>query len=491
MLISRRIHGGVDDRTLTGHTDRPGMPLVWLRMQRSRDDVLLAAELVALSHVGPLEPDNMPSTPPGSASSSPEPIYTPEARRDAVSHRSSHRHSSDRLSKRIASMLLYDERETNDLRRMLLSVTEQLKQESQRADDNERRAREAIQRFRAINDARALAQQDAARANEELRLYKLQLDYAQKEIHRAQEILESIEAQRHDAEASAAKARNVARKLREDSLVDLAREEGRRLGMQEGLARGRRLGIDQARSTPDRRDSRPVPHNPSQPDEQEDDIRSFTRTRTPAVEEQHLDPIGETMLNFPPSPPAVGSSNPEVLSHPEPVPPPPSDFQPRVVRNTPSPSHHPENIIPPDGFIPRAENDSTIRLPPPHEMERTLSPTSPTLVRQASMESGPLMVRNPGSRRDIVPLEPESPGSTTISQFELVSEPSGSVPRQSRRKRRSLSVIPEVVSSDNTPVGNSRSISRDSGHRTASSTSLPRGLVSLHVSPLCPPHNPS
>ncbi|KAI9428548.1 hypothetical protein H4582DRAFT_1830575, partial [Lactarius indigo] len=135
-------------------------------------------------------------------------------------------------------MLLYDERETNDLRRMLLSVTEQLKQESQRADENERRAREAIQRFKAINEARLSAQQDAARAKEELRLYKIQLEYAQQEIFKAQDILDSLESQRHDAEASAAKARNVARKLKEETLVDLAREEGRRIGLQEGISRG-------------------------------------------------------------------------------------------------------------------------------------------------------------------------------------------------------------------------------------------------------------
>jgi len=371
-------------------------------------------------------------------------------------------------------MLLLDERETNDLRRMLLSVTEQLKQESQRADDNERRAREAIQRYRAINDARAAAQEDAARANEELRLYKLQLDYAQKEIFKAQEILDSLEVQRRDAETSAANARNVARKLREDSLVDLAREEGRRLGLQEGFSRGRRLASEQARSTTDRRDSRSVPNDPPQADEREDDVRSFTRTRTPAVVEQSLDPIGETMLNFPPSPPAVTSPN-------RAVPPPQGDIRPIVVHNTLSPPHHPETIIPPDGFIPRAENDSTIRLPPPHEMARAVSPTSPTLVRQASMESQPLMIRNPDTRHEIVPLEPESPGSTTISQFELVSEPNGSVSRQSRRKRRSLSVIPEVVSAENTPSGNPRSISGDSGSRPASSPSVSHGTVSLHL----------
>jgi hypothetical protein len=433
----------------------------------------------------------MPSTPSRSISSSPEPIYTPAARRDSGSHRHSHRHSSDRLSKtRISSILLYDERESNELRRMLLSVTEQLKQESQRADDNERRAREAIQRFRAINDARTAAQQDAARANEELRMYKLQLEYAQKEIYKAQEILESLENQRHDAEASAAKARNVARKLREDSIVDLAREEGRRLGLQEGLARSRRLGSEQARSTLDQRDSRPVPQgNPSHVDDREDDLRSFTHTRTPAVAEPPLEPIGETMLNFPPSPRTASVPHPEVLPHSEPAPTPPPNIQPTVARDTPSPSRRPRSVIPQDGFIPHVGNDSTIRLPPPFEMAPPVVSHSSSFDRTPTSmgTESPLMVRDPGVRHDIVTLEPESPGSTTISQFELVSEPNGSVSRQSRRKRRSLSVIPEAVSGENTPAGEVRSIPTDRG----SPASVSHGPVSPHVFLLCSADNPS
>lgn len=405
---------------------------------------------------------------------------------------------------KIASILRYDEQQSKDLRRMLLTVTEQLKQESQRADDNERRAREAIQRFRAINEARVAAQQDAARANEELRMYKLQLDYAQKEIFRAQEILESLETQRHDAESSAAKARNVARKLREEGLVDLAREEGHRLGLQEGLSRARRVGFDQTRSTPDRRDSRPVQSNPSHVDDRDDDVRSPTPTQTHFIAEPHLEPIGETMLNFPPSPPAASAPNPEVLSHPEPAPTSPRDLPPIVVSDAQSPSRRPRSIIPQDGFIPIAENDSTIRLPPPYGMAQHVASSSPTLVRQQSsspalvrqqsssqtlvrqptssptldrqpsMESEPLMVRDPGVRHEIVP---ESPGSTTISQFELVSDPSGSV---SRRKRRSLSVIPESVSGDNTPAVELRSIPSDRGSRPTSA-SVSHGPVSLDV----------
>ncbi|KAI9466976.1 hypothetical protein BJY52DRAFT_1235665 [Lactarius psammicola] len=377
------------------------------------------------------------------------------------------RHSSDRLSSnksRIMSMLLYDERDTNDLRRMLLSVTEQLKQESQRADENERRAREAIQRFKAINEARLAAQQDAARANEELNLYKIQLEYAQQEIFKAQDILDSLETQRHDAEASAAKARNVARKLKEETLVDLAREEGRRIGLQEGITRGRRLGMENARSPLDRRESRVIPSAPSLDNitvVQEEDVRS-TMTGTPPGPSP-LDPIGETMLNFPPSP-SHTAPNPEIDTKPGPV--------PVVVRNTPSPSHHPENIIPPDGFIPLADNATTIRLPPPHEMVPPVAPSPP--ISLAGTE--PLMVPNPGVRPDFVPFEPESPGSTTISQFELVSEPSGSIPRPSRKNRPSLSVIAESVSSNNTPADRARSISLDpTSPRPPSSASVPHG----------------
>jgi hypothetical protein len=368
------------------------------------------------------------------------------------------------------SMLLYDESQTNDLRRMLLSVTEQLKQESQRADENERRAREAIQRFKAINEARLSAQQDAARAKEELSLYKLQLEYAQQEIYKAQDILDSLEAQRHDAEASAAKARNVARKLKEETLVDLAREEGRRIGLQEGIARGRRLGSDNARSPLDRRESRLVPSAPSLENlnvVQEEDARSAVTDTPPGP--LPLDPIGESMLTFPPSP-SQTAPNLEVATNP--------GLVPVVVRNTPSPTHHPESIIPQDGFIPHADNGSTIRLPPPHEMAPPIAPSSPA----GSTE--PLMVPNPAVRHDFVPVEPESPGSTTISQFELVSEPSGSITRPSRRNKPSLSVIDESVSGHNTPADRARSISVDPASRSPSAASVPYGQVTLPCLPL-------
>ncbi|KAF9647291.1 hypothetical protein BDM02DRAFT_3084261, partial [Thelephora ganbajun] len=116
---------------------------------------------------------------------------------------------------------------------LLMLTSERLDKEIRRANDAERRALEAIALARSANEAKLIAQRDAMRANEELRLYKLQYENAQKEIFKAQELIDQIEAERQDAEAAAARARSTARRLKEQNLVITAREEGRLLGYQE------------------------------------------------------------------------------------------------------------------------------------------------------------------------------------------------------------------------------------------------------------------
>ena len=117
----------------------------------------------------------------------------------------------------------------------------------------------------------------------------------------------------------------------------------------------------------------------------------------------------------------------------------------------PSPIHPPVEI-PPDGYIPYADREEDIYLPPPHELSRPITPASPTpppavaihpvqppqpststapppgpYVRSrdyASTSSIPLegvpVVRSNASR----PMSPQSKASTTISQFDLVGAPS-------------------------------------------------------------------
>ena len=162
-----------------------------------------------------------------------DPVFSKhdEFHRFRKGHRSHGRDSSTSSSKKLSSLLLF--------------TSERLEKESRRADDAERKVLEAIAMARSANEAKLIAQRDATRANEELRLYKLQYDNAQREIFKAQELIDQIEAERQEAEAAAARARSTARKLKEQNVIIMAREEGRLLGYQEGLATGRRMAYEE------------------------------------------------------------------------------------------------------------------------------------------------------------------------------------------------------------------------------------------------------
>ena len=146
----------------------------------------------------------------------------------------------------LAHVLARKERDSKQMHQLLKLTFAKLDEESQRATDAERRAAECLVRARAAIDARAQADADAASVRTELAMYKLQLDQAQREIFRAQELLTGLEERRHDAEEDAARARNVARKLQEERAVEAAREEGKQQGWHDGLRRGMLLGRQEA-----------------------------------------------------------------------------------------------------------------------------------------------------------------------------------------------------------------------------------------------------
>jgi hypothetical protein len=171
----------------------------------------------------------------------------------------------------LAHVLARKERESNQMNQLLQLTFAKLDEESQRATDAERRATECLVRARAAIDARAQADADATAARTELTMYKMQLEQAQREVSRAQELLDGLEARRHDAEQDAARARSVARKLQEERSVEAAREEGKQQGWHEGfrqgILRGRREAENGLRSR--RRE------------EEEDDQHSQSRPRHP------------------------------------------------------------------------------------------------------------------------------------------------------------------------------------------------------------------
>ncbi|KAG1738778.1 hypothetical protein EDB19DRAFT_883361 [Suillus lakei] len=153
-------------------------------------------------------------------------------------------------------LLINEEYESKQTRRVVYTAFHQLNATSRRAEEIEVQLAENLERTRSINEAHVVAQQQVARTQEKLRFSELQLDNARGEIIRARDVLGVIEAQRDDAESAAADARSEARRLKEERSIELAREEGRRLGYEEGIRRcytmgyrgGRVAGIDGGRS---------------------------------------------------------------------------------------------------------------------------------------------------------------------------------------------------------------------------------------------------
>lgn len=130
--------------------------------------------------------------------------------------------------------------------RALNKTTDRLQEETLRANDAEKRLAESNEKWKLVNQARLSAQSEATKLSEELRLYKLQLDAAQQQISRANEMITQSDKERAIAEENAEKATRLANKLKEEQLIRHAREDGRRQGREEGRKEGKRIGYHEA-----------------------------------------------------------------------------------------------------------------------------------------------------------------------------------------------------------------------------------------------------
>ncbi|KAI0677221.1 hypothetical protein C8Q78DRAFT_75262 [Trametes maxima] len=376
--------------------------------------------------------------------------------------------------------------EAKNLRKVLRAAVERLESETRRAQEAERRALELAQRFKNVNDARLFTQQELDRTHAELRLYKVQLDNAQREIQLGSDLLKDIEAQRDNAEAAAARARSTARKLKEEQLMMRAREEGRKEGYREGLQRG----IQQARGImPDSQqfdvppaglppfdsalpltealDSLPMMNLPSPPRPAALPLSAFGMalrdTSAPPLDNgihatvpqgsrfhEIISSPGASTLRSAPSrhaAPARASGWTQAADSDE-------YSRPVPIHNAPPSPQHMDYPIPPDGYIPAMGPDQIIPIPPPHELERhpsmsSMRPSSASVVED--LPHGPLGTHSRDyaypqhSRGSPRSLQGSLP-STTISQFDLVSSPQTAT-RGLRDRKSGLSAIPEVSSS--------------------------------------------
>jgi hypothetical protein len=393
------------------------------------------------------------------------------------------RTSSQPPSNREVIQLLADaESAVRDLRADVSLLNSQLSFEQDRADNAELKAKEACLRFKEANDARIVSQSEIVRLTEELRLYKDALEQAQKEIFRAQGVMKDVEDRRRDAEENAAKSRSRLRKLMEEKMIEVAREEGRKQGLQEGLVmgkdmgyvHGRTKGYAQGRVTADRVLER---YFSAPSDDEGSDSRgdSGDAQNTPRFRQE---PVSHTSSE---------QSRPRTPTRPRAQPQPQPQPQPQQQRPRPqrrptqtssarstmfSPAHALHDTS--DGWIPEADSSLIIRLPPPHELERsrrTPSPiySSPDTPLRSLPQDPVLMVpepRSPGAPLYSVPVSDprtqrtvrrrasgtESVASTRTSDLDLLSPP------EQPRSSSVLSVIPEVTSSREQSTPSSRSM---------------------------------
>ncbi|KAK7680381.1 hypothetical protein QCA50_016621 [Cerrena zonata] len=398
------------------------------------------------------------------------------------------------------------------LKTLLVVANDRLESETRRADQAEQRVVEVLERLRTANETISVVRSEASRANEELRLYKLQLDNAQREILRAQDIVDQLTSEREEAERAAAHARSVARRYREDGLMHKAREEGRREGYQEGYYQAKTMSyiVSQPRprlanqmviqSTPyieddEYEDEQPEPIQVHSDDRAE---QVFQRTSTPArypsprtrprsntaPSRSQLRSVTPAHMNeaahFAPTLPVPTITTPvnapspfHATSSPSPAPPsrpasrrPDHDLPPLPIRNTaPSPVHPPYEV-PPDNYIPYAEDVESISLPPPHEFRGSMTPIdrTPSVAEQLlddESEQNPSYVRTRdfayNDERDRQPMNPpvtlggigspQSRTSTQISQFELIAPPrshSAKNPRPPREEPHPSHIRPQT-----------------------------------------------
>jgi hypothetical protein len=355
---------------------------------------------------------------------------------------------SNTSSKDLINLLVSEEHEAKTTRKLLYTALDRLDSSNRHADSTE-------ERCRILTESLMKEKLDASRAREELALYKLQLDAAQKEIFRAQEILSAVEGQRDEAEASAAKARTTARLLNEEHLVRAAREEGRRLGFEEGLRRGRQIGFengheigyDDGRSAiHGRMIDRDVPDTATDADQARDqdsfgreypEMRPESiRIRTPSIANHPIQDI-----RAPPTARRASTSASSIARTENPPRPQSTHTQAstRTRRNS-------DVSIPPEGWIPQVDGDAIITLPPPHELTPApiLIPSTTPPLHDRSHEQPQNSSSRPYSqaqRRSTA--ESISSTATGISQLDLVSFPNSSFSARDKGKMRGLSVIRE------------------------------------------------
>lgn len=163
-------------------------------------------------------------------------------------------------------VLAEEERQASHLKAVLRSTGDRLEQEirradraEQRAEHAETRAREMASRIGVAENGQHTAELHSIRSKEEMQRLQMNLETMQRELRRANEDIDTLEAKKLEVEQHAAKSRDVAKKFqmalndfqaREEAMEDTRRLEIQRwydIGRQEGWDAGREDGFEEGK----------------------------------------------------------------------------------------------------------------------------------------------------------------------------------------------------------------------------------------------------
>ncbi|KAF9268755.1 hypothetical protein L218DRAFT_527832 [Marasmius fiardii PR-910] len=422
-------------------------------------------------------------------------------------------------------VLLALEKEEN---RKLLSALEDYQKSNlellNRAQQAEADLVAATSRIVQVHNNRVKLNEDVDRANALIQQYRVQLEAAQGETRKADQAIQRLEELRRKEKERADKYKEAFQKMNEAVALQRAREEGRIAGFREGLRQGQaeaearypsalnsRLS---AIENDDRQSSnRSSSHHDSEfSDSQEGPIPPSTQAENPPVQARMSPPhiVDTTQYRAPSSPPPVippPPSPPMVSSPPLPIPAPTRNLNSnepiRPIMTHQHPNFQspppPQEPIPPEGFIPRADPDTQhIPLPHRHELSRqhymtqipqTVSFPEPEPALSFP-EPDPRIIPPPGSYRNATvnmmteqqyratQSSPESASTVmSLAQMELVN----SNPNL-RRTQSPMSTILEAPSGQATPnVVEEHVLPRKSSMRSVSSSGHHPHTSSKHV----------
>jgi len=120
------------------------------------------------------------------------------------------------------------------MRRLLRETSEKLEAATKRANKAEHYARDARTRTSSLEKHYQASRERNVKTIEELDRYKHELQIAQQQVQIAQDEINSLAVERDRAESDAARARDLARKATEQLKVHQAREDGKKVGFEEG-----------------------------------------------------------------------------------------------------------------------------------------------------------------------------------------------------------------------------------------------------------------